>query len=175
MALESHRLLFALPQRFSEWVPRPAWSASPGTHWPCPALAHSGRCSLRRGTVASPRFSFWRPERTDAGGVTSRRSQGNERGRQGQNPPAAGSLIGLGVHPILGFAMWLWTSDIRPSPAAAPPPFPWPGLSKPVLPAGTSEGRSTPVRSARARSFCFTRLQRRPTFRSSEAHAPAVG
>lgn len=119
----------------SSLCPSGSPSGSPGRHGQR-RLALTGharsrpprRCSLRRGTVASPRFSFWRPERTDAGGVTSRRSQGNERGRQGQNPPAAGSLIGLGVHPILGFAMWLWTSDIRPSPAAAPPPFPRPGL-----------------------------------------------
>lgn len=119
----------------SSLCPSGSPSGSPGRHGQR-RLALTGharsrpprRCSLRRGTIASPRFSFWRPEWTDAGGVTSRRSQGNERGRQGQNPPAAGPLIGLGVHPILGFAMWLWTSDIRPSPAAAPPPFPRPGL-----------------------------------------------
>lgn len=119
----------------SSLCPSGSPSGSPGRHGQR-RLALTGharsrpprRCSLRRGTIASPRFSFWRPERTDAGGVTSRRSQGNERGRQGQNPPAAGPLIGLRVRPILGFAMWLWTSDIRPSPAAASPPFPRPGL-----------------------------------------------
>lgn len=77
--------------------------------------------------------------------------------------PAADSLTGLRVYPVLRFAIWFWTSDIRPLPAAAPPPFPRHGALKARIPCWklrgsrhtSKDGTCLTVLFQMKRSACF--------------------